>query len=108
LHAAWTTLRYGRDGYCFESKSYADTDTETVTDTDTDTDTDRYGRANADSHPDRHNQCGDERRKLFRYTQWLSQSAWNHHDGLLSVWPDDQLRLHHPDADSDWQHGPAH
>jgi hypothetical protein len=78
-------------------------DTETVTDTDGH----GYARAHADPHPGRHNQCGNEHRKFLCYTQWLSQSAWNNHDGLLSVWPDHQLRLDYRHANSDWHHRPA-
>ena len=36
-----------------------------------------------------YNQSGNERRKFFCYTQWLSQSAWVDHDGSLPVWSDD-------------------
>jgi hypothetical protein len=99
LHSAWGTLRYGRDGYRVKSKSI------------TVTDTDGYGhgygdtRAHADSHPGGHNQRSNKRCKRFRYTQWLSQSAWNNHDGQLSVWPDDQLRIQYSHADSDRDHG---
>jgi N-acetylneuraminic acid mutarotase len=56
------------------------------------------------SHPGRYNQSRNERCKFFCYAQWLSQSAWVNHDGLFSVWSNDQLRTHDclPDQDREF------
>jgi hypothetical protein len=71
---------------------------------------DRHRDANADSHshshPGRYNQCRNERRKFFCYTQWLSQSARVNHDSLFSVWDNDQLRAHDCLPDQDREHIP--
>ena len=67
-----------------------------------------YACIHTNSYPRRYHQSGYKRCKFFCYTEWLSQPAWSNHDRLFSIWFDDRLRLHHPYADSDWQHGPTY
>ena len=87
-----TDCNANRDGYCYSdaySKCHA------------------YG--DSDTWPGGYNQSGNERRKRFRYTQWLSQSAWVDYDCLFPVGHDNQLqRAHHRCADPDWECVPAY
>ena len=45
---------------------------------------------------------------FFSETQWLTRSAWVDDDCLFQVGHDNQLRAHHPCADSDWEYVPEH
>jgi len=90
--------------------AYVDTYGNCYIDADTQPDTNCYSdgdcnaNSNTNSHPGRHNQSSHERRKFFCCTQWLTQSTWVDHDGLFPVGDDNQLRAHHPYADSDWEY----
>ena len=85
------------DGAC-ESDSDSDSDRHSNTYAYCDGDCNFDGNAHIDA-AGCHNQCGNERRKFFCYTQWLSQSAWVVDDGLFPVGHDNQLRAHHRCAD---------
>ena len=58
-----------------------------------------HAHCDSDTSPGSDNQAGDQRRKCFRYAQWLSQSAWLDHDCLFPVGHDNQLRAHYLNSD---------
>ena len=92
-------------GHC---NSYCNTYRDADSDSNCNTYCDGHAYSDSDTWPGSHNQSGNERRKCFRYTQWLSQSAWVDHDCLFPVGHDNQLRAHHPCADPDWEYVPAY
>src|SRR5262245_38587042 len=104
-----TQRNSNRNSYGFaytDTNAYCDGYTYSYRDADANANCHAYG--DSDTYPGSHNQSGNERRKRFRYTQWLSQSAWVDDDCLFPVGHDNWLWAHHLCADPDWEYVPAY